>query len=82
MEGLNKLTYLFPQQLGINTVTIHKIPRKPLKTILWENKLFKTLSANDKNDWAHFYKFRLVNLLRRVLVLWKVCRPLLREVDC
>jgi len=36
MEGFKKLTYLFSQQLGINTATLHTIPRKAFKTILWD----------------------------------------------
>jgi hypothetical protein len=34
IEGFKKLTYLFSQQLLINTATLHKIPRKAFKTIL------------------------------------------------
>jgi hypothetical protein len=36
MEGFKKLTYLISQQLGINTATIHTIPRKALMMIPWD----------------------------------------------
>jgi hypothetical protein len=36
MKEFQKLAYLFSQQLGINIVTIHIIPRRDLKTILWD----------------------------------------------
>jgi hypothetical protein len=36
MEGFKKLNYLLSQQLGINTATIHTIPKNALKTTLWD----------------------------------------------